>query len=289
MKKLKLMFISLAFVNCSGAKDSEIKAGSTSSSNAKLIFDGKSAYKLAYGDKEMDDVKVSFVPQEETRSMQVKDLSDSGATELSESDYFPRFIVTAESGTLTCTSGAIAFMDSMELACSDSSAATTTDNAATNSATTTTKSTETAICATGNNPSNIDGAKYEIATSDGQLHVGLSAKPTSNGGGNLNNRYLKFKDSGGMFAGGFVVGGVKVTGTLDASNIGDNYTVYFSTDSQNVSYKIGTFSKVAADVVSGTGNDTIYRVNFAPNVCVAKFKSAAGLLSNGAGYIIVSK
>lgn len=282
MKKLNMIFISLAFVSCRGSNDSEIKAGSTSSSNATLSFDGKSAYKLTYGDIDIADPKVSFVQQEETRSMQIKDLSDSGATELSESDYFPRFVVTAESGTLTCTSAAIAFSDRMDLDCRDSSAASTTD-------TTAAKNTETATCATGNSPATIDGAKYEIATSDGQLQVGLSATPTSNGGGNLNNRYLKFKDSGGIFAGGFVVGGVKVTGTLDASNIGDNYTVYFSTDSQDVSYKIGTFSKAAGDVVSGTGNNTIYRVNFEPNVCVAKFKSDAGMLSNGAGYIVLSK
>ncbi len=282
MKKLNLMLVSLAFVNCYGAKDSEIKTGSSSSSNATLSFDGTSAYKLVYGDKAFEDVKVSFVQQEETRSMQINDLSDSGATELSESDYFPRFLVTAETGTVTCSSGAIAFSDRMELVCRDSSAARPTD-------TTVSESSESLTCVTGNNPSTIDGAKYDIATSDGQLHVSVSGTPTSSVGGNLNNRYLRFKDSGGIFAGGFIVGGSKVTGTLGASRIGDNYTVNFLTDNQNVSYKIGTFSKVAADIVSGSGNDTIYRVNLAHNVCVAKFKSDAGFLSNGAGYIVLSK
>ncbi len=285
MKTLNLLFITLAFINCYGAKDNEIKSGSTSTSNATLSFDGKSAYKLVYADKDIVDVKVTFAQQDEVRSMQLNALSDSSATELSESDYYPRFLVTAESGNLTCTSTPIAFSDSMALACRDSSSASTKDTVAPSSA----KSTETSTCANGNSPSTIDGVKYEIATSDGELQVSLAAAPTSNTTGNLNNRFLRFSDSSGVFGGGFVAGGVKVTGTLNASKLGDNYTVFFSTDSASVSYKIGTFSKVASDVVSGTGSDTIYRVHLAPNVCAAKFKSDKGLLSSGAGYIVLSK
>ena len=111
MKSLNLILITLGFINCYGAKDNEIKSGATSTSNATLSFDGKSAYKLVYADKDMVDVKVTFTQQDEVRSMQLNALSDSSATELSESDYYPRFLVTAQSGNVTCSSAPIGFSD----------------------------------------------------------------------------------------------------------------------------------------------------------------------------------
>jgi len=280
MKTINLIFVSLAFINCYGSKDSGVNTTPAAAPNAQLKFDGKS-YTLTYGEKEITDAKLSFTQQEEVNPMELESLPADHATELSKSDYFPRFLVTAESQGLSCKSSSVAFSESMDLVCQESPEAATTGGS-------TPAANQTEACVSGNSPANINGANYTIDATDGELLVTLAAMPVSDTGGNLNNKTIKFKDASGVFGGGFVVGGMKVTGTLDAEKTNNNdYEVFFETSNPPGTYEIGSFSKVR-DVVSGTGSSTVYRVNLSSNVCVAKFKTSSGLLSNGAGYLVLS-
>lgn len=288
MKTWKSLFIIIAVSACKGDQDYETTAAS--SSNSLLKFDGKSSYQLEFGDLKREDLVLSFIQQDEIRTMDLKELSVGTATELTETSYYPRYVVQVISGDLSCVSGSIPFSDSMPLDCKDSSKTPEGDKPEGQTTGQTPSSGSTlGSCSIGNSPATIDGAKYDLDVTDGELVVQLSEDSALGSSPRLLNRNYKFKDSSGMFQSGVVVAGTKKTGSLGVQSSGEEYIVFFQDTLASVSYKIGTFSKRGSDIVSGTGNQTIYRVNFEAGVCMAKFKVGSGFLSGGAGYLVIGK
>jgi hypothetical protein len=271
----------MALTACKGSNDNDSKA--TSNSTGTLKFDGRSAYRLFFRDMEKDDLVLSFVQQDEVRSMELDRLNVGTATDLSETDYFPRFVVRVQSGSIECISGPIPFSDSMQLECKDSSNKTEEDRTAGGA---NTPSSEIGSCATGNNPSTIQGAKYNVERTDGELRLVFQNDLTNEPNPTLRSPYMKFEGEPGIYRENLVVGGIAKVGSLSVQKSEDDYIVIFG--DTNTSYKIGTFSKTQ-DIISGNGKDAIYRVKFESNVCMATFKSSDGSLSGGAGYLVIGK
>jgi hypothetical protein len=287
MKTWKLLMILVAFGACKGSNDNELTA--TSKSNGVLKFDGKSAYKLEYGDQVKDDLVLRFIQQDEVRPMELKQLSDSSPTDLTDTNYFPRFIVQVKSGGVVCNSGPIPFSDAMQLECSDSSktGGEETTEGGTNSQTQNGSNT-LGSCSSGNSPATLAGAKFDLDRKDGELRLVFVNALADDKIPRMRSPWQKFDSSVTIFSESFVANGSLKFGDLVVRKMSADYQVFFIEEDTDTEYPVGNFT-TNKDKVSGDGSDSIYRVNLKSNVCLATYKNGSGSLSAGNGYLVIGK